>query len=115
MVLRSRGHAGMLHARETRSGHFWQGRFSCVALLDGLGDGLTDVAALGDRVGWLASQLAAGENEALSTALRRAESIGRPLGDDRVMARIAELTSRDARPRRRGPKPKVGEIGALSP
>lgn len=28
----SRAYAGMIHAREQRTGHFWQGRFGCVAM-----------------------------------------------------------------------------------
>jgi hypothetical protein len=37
---------------------------------------------------------------------RAAESIGRPLGDDRFVARIERLTARRLRPGKRGPKPK---------
>jgi hypothetical protein len=39
--------------------------------------------------------------------LRAAESIGRPLGDDRFLARIERLTSRSLKPRKSGPKPGV--------
>jgi putative transposase len=38
--------------------------------------------------------------------LRAAESIGRPLGDDRFLARIERLTKRRLRPGKRGPKSK---------
>jgi putative transposase len=27
-----RAYAGRIHAREKRTGHFWQGRFGCVAM-----------------------------------------------------------------------------------
>src|SRR5579863_10187486 len=37
-------------------------------------------------------------------ALRAAETIGRPLGSESFLGRIAALTGRDARPRKRGPK-----------
>jgi REP-associated tyrosine transposase len=37
--------------------------------------------------------------------LRSAESIGRPLGDDRFLARIERRTGRDLKPGKRGPKP----------
>ena len=36
--------------------------------------------------------------------LRAAESIGRPLGDDRFLARIERLTRRVLKPGKRGPK-----------
>jgi hypothetical protein len=39
--------------------------------------------------------------------LRAAESIGRPLGDDRFLARIERLTSRSLKPRKPGPKPQL--------
>jgi putative transposase len=40
--------------------------------------------------------------------LRVAESIGRPLGDDRFLARIERLTARrHLRPGKHGPKPKA--------
>jgi len=54
--------------------------------------------------------------------LRAAESIGRPLGDERFLARIERLTARALRPRKRGPKPKAASeekqgdlLNALSP
>ncbi len=39
-------------------------------------------------------------------ALRAAETIGRPLGDEAFLDKIAALTGRDARPAKRGPKKK---------
>jgi putative transposase len=36
---------------------------------------------------------------------RAAESIGRPLGNDRFLSRIERLTGRPLKPRKRGPKP----------
>jgi hypothetical protein len=44
--------------------------------------------------------------------LRAAESIGRPLGDDRFLARIERLTRRRLTPGKRGPKPKARAGGA---
>ena len=145
-----RAYAGHIHARERRTGHFWQGRFGCVAmdephvmaalayvalnpvrarlvkragdwphssvhaLLDpARGDGMTDTAAVLARIGDFAGLLRAGENEALSLALRRAETVGRPLGDGAFMDRIEAQTGRDPRPGRRG-RPKA-ENSALSP
>ena len=37
--------------------------------------------------------------------LRAAESIGRPVGDDRFLAGVERLTGRSLKPRKRGPKP----------
>ena len=50
----------------------------------------------------------AAEAEAFAR-LRAAESIGRPLGDDRFLARVERLTARQLRPGKRGPKPKQRE------
>jgi len=48
--------------------------------------------------------------------LRAAESIGRPLGDDRFLARIERLTKRRLRPGKRGPKPQnYGDSAGLHP
>jgi hypothetical protein len=41
----------------------------------------------------------------LFDALRGAESIGRPLGDNRFLTRIERLTGRQLKPGKRGPKP----------
>ncbi|GAB4141877.1 MAG: transposase [Sphingomonadales bacterium] len=134
-----RAYAGHVHAREQRTGHFWQGRFGCVAMdeahvaaairyvllnpvrarlvrraaawrwssihayLDpARGDGLTAIGPVLDRVGDVAAFLREGEDEAMSAALRRAESVGRPLGDQAFMARVKTLLGRDPTPRARG-------------
>lgn len=151
-----RAYAGAVHARTGRTGHFWQGRFGCVAMdeahlqaaaryiafnpvrarlakrpedwpwssarrqlgLVGQGagdDGVTDPEPLRARVPDFAAFLRAGEDEALSGALRRAETIGRPLGDAAFLDRLESLTGRALRPRKRGPRPKATEISALSP
>jgi putative transposase len=136
-----REYAGYMNAREKRTGHFWQGRFGCVAMdeahlmaaipyvalnpvrakltaraedwawssvhahLDpAKGDGLTDTAPVLERVGDFAGLLRAGEDEDLSMTIRRAESIGRPLGDDIFMDWIEAKLGRDARPQKPGPK-----------
>jgi putative transposase len=39
--------------------------------------------------------------------LRAAESIGRPLGNDRFLARVERATSRRLKPGKRGPKPRA--------
>ena len=45
--------------------------------------------------------------------LRAAESIGRPLGNDRFLARIERLTGRSIKPGKRGPKPSDAETSAI--
>ncbi|MBS0253879.1 MAG: transposase [Proteobacteria bacterium] len=136
-----RAYAGRIHARERRTGHFWQGRFGCVAmdephllaalryvalnpvraglvaraeawtwssihaLLDpARGDGLTETAPVLARVPDFAALVASGEDAALSAALRKAESIGRPLGESAFLDRVLAILGRDARPGKRGPK-----------
>ena len=144
-----RRYAGHIHAREKRTGHFWQGRFGCVAMDEAhlgaalryvamnpvrarlfdraidwrwssvhallrpdVGDGLTTTAPVLSRYPDIAGLIAAGEDEALSRTLRRAETIGRPLGTADFLARLEAEAGRDLKPAKRGPK--VG-ISALSP
>ncbi len=144
-----RAHAGRIHARLGRSGHFWQGRFGCVAMDEphlmaalryvalnpvraGLAaraedwpwssvraqlghiesDGVTDTAPVAERYPDFAALLAADEGVDEFRALRRAESVGRPLGDDRFLGRLEALTGRRLKAEKPGPKPKTS---ALSP
>jgi putative transposase len=139
-----RAYAGHIHAREKRTGHFWQGRFGCVAMDEvhlaaavpyvvlnpvrallvarasdwrwscvhahlnpRKGDGMTETAPIAERFRDFAQIIRVGEDEALSGALRRAETVGRPLGDDAFMAHIAASTGRDPRPAKRGRKAKA--------
>ena len=139
-----RAYAGRIHAREKRTGHFWQGRFGCVAmdephLLAALryvalnplragmvdratawrwssvhalldperGDGMTDTRPVLNLVPNFAALLASGEDQELSDALRRSESIGRPLGSSAFLERVEAILGRDPTPRKRGPKPKA--------
>jgi putative transposase len=140
-----RAYAGHIHAREQRTGHFWQGRFGCVAMDEAhlmaaipyvalnpvrarlvtrapqwawssvhahlnpaKGDGLTETAPVLERVGDFSALLRAGEDEAISMTLRRAETIGRPLGDGAFMDWIKAQLGRDATPGRRG-RPKLNK------
>jgi len=139
-----RAYAGRIHAREKRTGHFWQGRFGCVAmdephllaalryvalnpvrarlatqpddwrwssvhaLLDpARGDGITDVAPVLARVPDFAALLRSGEDEPRSTALRRSESTGRPLGSSAFLDRVESILGRNPKPAKRGRKPKA--------
>ena len=83
-------------------------------------DGVTDAAAVLDRVPDLVERLAAGEDAEKSERLRKAETIGRPLGSADFIARLERDTGRRLMPGKSGPKAKVrddetGELSALSP
>jgi putative transposase len=122
-----RRYAGHIHGREKRTGHFWQGRFGCVAMdeahlaaardwrwssvhahLGGTAaDGLTTIAPVMERFPDLAARIEAGEDEAMSARLRRAEQIGRPVGSAAFIADLERQTRRRLAPARPGPKPAV--------
>jgi putative transposase len=152
-----RRYAGHIHAREKRTGHFWQGRFGCVAMdeahlaaalcyvalnpvraklvkraidwpwsslhahLDRApNDGVTTLAPIVERFPDLAARIEAGEDQAMSARLRRAEQIGRPIGGAEFIAALENQTGRRLAPRTPGPKPKLGGgnedlFSALSP
>jgi len=88
-----------------------QWRWSSVAAhLAGEDDALVRVAPALERVGDFASFLAQEVDEdAAWLALRRAESIGRPIGDAAWIANLEARTGRVLAPGRRGPKP--GSMG----
>jgi putative transposase len=76
------------------------------AHLSGKDDGITARAPVKKLFPDFADLLASAPEADLFSRLREAESIGRPLGDDRFLARIERLTKRRLRPGKRGPKPK---------
>lgn len=96
-----------MRARLTARAPDW--RWSSVhALLDPVrGDGITDTAPVLERVPDFAALLACGEEEAISTALRRSESTGRLLGHSAFLDRVETVLGRNPRPARRGPRPKA--------
>jgi hypothetical protein len=72
---------------------------SVSALLDpARADGLTDTAPVLERVPDFAALLHSGEDAALSDALRRSESTGRPLGASEFLHRVEAILGRDPRP-----------------
>jgi putative transposase len=75
------------------------------AHLRGKDDGLTALAPIKDRFPHFADLLASEPEADLFGRLRAAESVGRPLGNDRFLSRIKRLTGRDLKPGKRGPKP----------
>jgi len=86
-------------------------RWSSVhAHLSGREDGVTLLKPTLERYPHFTDLLDDPAPDALLTLLRRAESIGRPLGDAPFLARIEAATARRLRPLRRGPKPKEMEM-----
>jgi putative transposase len=84
-------------------------RVSTRAHLRGKEDGLTALAPIKERFPGFADLLASEPEVELFDRLRAAESIGRPLGDDRFLSRIERLTGRALKPGKRGPKPHAAE------
>ena len=86
---------------------------SAGAHLAGCDDGLVVVAPLLNRCGGRFRDLIETRPSAHAVAaLRAAETIGRPLGSACFLDRLAAITGRDPRPKRRGPKPR-GENSEL--
>src|SRR6202049_88457 len=77
------------------------------AHLRGKDDGLTALAPVRDRFPHFADLLASEPEADLFDPLRAAESIGRPLGNDRFLARIERLTGQSLKPGKLGPKPSA--------
>jgi putative transposase len=92
------------------------------AHLGGKSDGLTALAPIRERFPRFADLIDDAPEADLFARLRAAESIGRPLGDERFLARIERLTRRRLRAGKRGPKAKAAAderqeslLSALSP
>src|SRR5665213_3550042 len=75
------------------------------AHLRGKPDGVTALAPIRERFPYSAGLLDSEPEEDMLARLRAAESIGRPLGDDRFLGRIERSTGRRLKPGKRGPKP----------
>ena len=137
-----RKYAGIIHARRKRTGHFWQGRFGCVAMdedhlaaalryvslnpvrarlvgrardwrwssvraqLARRDDGITTWAPVHERFPNFAAFLDQAPDAGMIERLRRAETIGRPLGEHRFLRAIERATRRVLAPAKRGPKPR---------
>ncbi len=137
-----RAYAGRLNARRKKTGHFWQGRFGCVAMdndhalsalryvlmnpvrarlcakpeqwwwssakayLKARDDGLTETAFLRGLCPDFKTLLAKSpEHEMAEMHLRRAETIGRPLGSAAFLDKLERKLNRPLKPAKRGPKP----------
>lgn len=78
---------------------------SARALLKGREDGLTDTAAVTSKYGDIRLLLGeTPEQEMLEIALRRAETIGRPLGSTAFLDKLERNLDRILKPAKRGPK-----------
>ncbi|OYU35889.1 transposase [Novosphingobium sp. PASSN1] len=72
-------------------------------------DGVVKVAPALERVGDFAAFLSEDFDEALSyAALRKAESVGRPVGSAAWLADMEQRTGKTLAPRKRGPQPGAG-------
>ena len=67
-------------------------------------DGLTDVAPARARFASFADLLEGPADDLAAARLRKAESVGRPVGSAAFIARLEEQTRRRLRPLKRGPK-----------
>lgn len=145
-----RAYAGIIHARQRKTGHFWQGRFGAVAMdedhllsavryvglnpvraglasqaadwpwssarahLTGEPDGVTDLGPMQDRLPSSTGLFDLLETDvAAFDALRKAESIGRPMGSEAFLDRIFGQTGKAVKLRKRRRRPK--ENGVPSP
>jgi putative transposase len=141
-----RAYAGLINARRKKTGHFWQGRFGCVAMdndhalqalryvllnpvraklcakpeqwawssaksyLKNRDDGLTETADMRKLCPDIRTLLVASpEQEIAEMLLRRAETIGRPLGSVAFLEKLERKLDRPLKPARRGPKPVTME------
>ena len=148
-VVHSR-YAGRVNARLKRTGHFWQGRFGCVAMdethlgaalryvalnpvragmveraidwpwssvhahLGRSDDGITRTDPVRSRYPDFAALLAAGEEEGMIARLRKAETIGRPIGEEAFLDRLERETGRALKRGRPGRKPAAqAELSGL--
>jgi putative transposase len=142
-----RQYAGHIHTRPKRTGHFWRGRFGCVAIDEehltaaaryvalnpvraglvkratdwrwssarahsgnGADDRLTHAAPIKERFPDFAALLASGETDECIARLRKAETIGRPIGNAVFMDSLEAASGRVLRQAKRGRRPKLSEL-----
>src|SRR5882762_3155125 len=79
------------------------------AHLRGKDDGITALTPIRERFPRFADLLESEPEADMFERLRSAESVGRPLGDDRFFTRVERLTKRSLKPGKRGPKPSQSE------
>jgi putative transposase len=80
---------------------------STLALCDAVDDGVVTVAPALERVGDFTAFLDEAFDEAFTyAALRKAESIGRPVGSPQWLEDMEARTGLILKPKKRGPKPR---------
>jgi putative transposase len=136
-----RAYAGHINARRKKTGHFWQGRFGCVAMdgehalnalryvllnpvraklvkkpeqwpwssaksyLKNSKDTLTETSFFRDICPDMKTLLAESpEQDMAEMSLRRAETIGRPLGSKAFLEKLERKLDRTLKAAKRGPK-----------
>jgi putative transposase len=109
-----------VRARLVEQARDW--RWSSVhAHLSGREDGITTLSPILDRFPRFAEFIATEADPEMLERLRRAERIGRPLGDDAFIRALEIRTGRPLKPGKRGPKPSAKpdlqqtELTGLSP
>jgi len=96
-----------VRAKLVRRARDW--RWSSVrAHLAGKDDALVSVAPVLERYPEFAALLKSGEDEEMREAIRKAETIGRPIGTSAWLDEIEQRLGRPVRPAKRGPKVKGG-------
>lgn len=99
-------------SRSTRCGRDWSrgrriGAGRARALVADESDGRVDVTPALERVGSFAAFLGESFDEAMTyAALRKAESVGRPVGPKEWLADMDAQTGLTLAPAKRGPRPK---------
>ncbi|GBE43646.1 transposase IS200 like protein [bacterium BMS3Bbin10] len=77
------------------------------AHLAGVSDGVVDVAPVLERFPDFAAMLTAGEDDVKNEEIRKAETVGRPLGNAEWIQDMERLMGRTLTPKKRGPKPRT--------
>ncbi len=91
---------------------------SARAHLEGRDDGITTLSPVRERFPRFEELIEAAPPPAVLERLRRAESIGRPLGGEVFISELEATTGRPLRPGKRGPKPaglRRAELNGVSP
>ncbi len=97
-----------VRARLTARAQDW--RWSSVhAHLSGRADGLTAIAPVLQRYPRFADLIEAAPDEEAFARLRRAQTIGRPVGEDHFLAELEARSGRSLRPAKPGPRPATEE------